>query len=91
MLRFFSKKKISLYFWSLLLFFLLLFVSHLFTPTLNLPAEVKGGVGHVTTLDHVKPPIHDMLETILWIPSVLLFSGREGRLDQDYLPSEKSA
>ena len=64
--------------------FLSLFVAHLLTPILNLLAEVKGGVDGEITLDHMKPPIYEILEAIFWIPRVPLFSGREGHVDQNY-------
>ena len=72
-------------------FFLSLFVAHLLTPTLTLLAEVKGGVDCEITLDHMKPPIYEILEAVFWIPRALLISGLEGHLDQNYLPTEKPA
>lgn len=86
MLRFFfqMKREVCIFGDYYFLIFLSLFVAHLLTPILNLLAEVQGGVDREITLDHMKPPIYEILEAIFWIPRVLLFSGREGHLDQNY-------
>lgn len=76
---FFSKREDKSVLSVTAVIFLSLFVSHIFTTTLNFLVEVKGGIGCATTLDHMKPPIHEVLEVILWIPRLLLFSGRKGR------------
>lgn len=62
----------------------------LFTPTLNFLDEERGGVD-CTTLDHLKPPIYEMLEFSFWILRVLQFSAAERHLDPNFPASEESA
>lgn len=67
----FPQQKISLCFQLSAVIFSAPLGSYLFTPTLNLLAEAKGGLGLVLEqhwTNHVKTPRHKMLEAMLWTP-----------------------